>query len=69
MIPFDVFLDKNLSDAIRKVVISCPCDYDEALRLLNISRNYLRDVEIIIKLKISGMKELEISKIIQALNN
>ena len=50
-IPEEIIYNKELSDAIRDIVINSACDFDQALRLLNKSKDHTRDVELIKKLK------------------
>ncbi len=69
MIPEEVFYNKELSDAIRDIVINSWCDFDHALRLLNKSNDYERDVELIKKLNNSGISDELINVFISAINS
>jgi len=69
MIPEEVFLNKKLSDSLRDIVINSLCSFEEALRLLHISKNHDRDVELIIKMKNCGLKEHKVRMFISCINS
>ncbi len=47
MISEYVFYNKDLSNAIRDIVINSPCTYDNAVKLMDKSKNYARDIHVI----------------------
>jgi hypothetical protein len=70
MIPEKIFYDKELSDALRDLVINSPVEIKEAINLLELSNDYKRDSFIIKKLKISGCFGVEkIRSIISVINS
>ena len=69
MIPEEIFYNKELSDTLRDVVINSSCDFDQALRLLNKSKDHNRDAELIKKLKNCGLSENQVTVFISAINS
>ena len=69
MIPEEIFYNKALSDTLRDVVINSACDFDQALRLLNKSKDHNRDAELIKKLKNCGISERQVTVFISAINS
>lgn len=67
-IPEEIFYNKELSDAIRDIVINSACDFDQALRLLNKSKDHTRDAELIKKLKNCGISERQVEVFVLAIN-
>ncbi len=65
----EIFYNKELSDAIRDIVLNSPCTMDKALRLIKQSRFYERDVELIKNLLNHGIREDKISMIIHVINS
>ena len=69
MITEEIFYNKELSDALRDIVINSACDFDQALRLLNKSKNHNRDVELIKKLVNCGVSSKQVNVFISAINS
>lgn len=69
MITEEIFYNKELSDTLRDIVINSACDFDQALRLLNKSKNHNRDAELIKKLKNCGISEKQVTVFISAINS
>jgi len=68
-LPEEIFYNKELSDTIRDVVKNSKCDFGQAVRLLNKSKDHMRDAEIIKKLKNCGISEQQVSVFISAINS
>jgi len=69
MISEEIFYNKELSDTLRDIVINSACDFDQALRLLNKSKDHNRDAELIKKLKNCGISEKQVTVFISAINS
>ncbi len=67
-IPEDVFYNKELCDAVRDIVKNSPCTYENAVVLMNYSKNYALDVIIIKELLRVGVSFEKVLKIIINLN-
>ena len=69
MITEEIFYNKELCDSLRDIVMNSACDIEQAIRILNTSKNYSRDVELIKKLKNCGFGERQVLMFISAINN
>lgn len=67
-IPEHIFYNKELSDAIRDIVVKSPCTYENAVKLMNNSKNYTRDVHVIKGLLSVGISFKIVERIIINLN-
>lgn len=65
----EVFYDKELSDAIREIVKHSVLDYDRALKLLKLSKDYTRDVHVIKGMANVGIRIDQLVVTIKAINN
>jgi len=63
-----IFYNKELCDAIRDIVINSACDFNQAVKLLNASKDHKRDVDLIKRLKNVGMSEEQVLIFIKAIN-
>ena len=69
LISDEVFYNKELCDAIRYLVIKSAIDYNNALEILNESKDYKRDVLVIKELINIGVSKEIIKRIINQINN
>jgi hypothetical protein len=69
MVPEEIFYNKKLSDTIRDIVLNSACNFNEALELLNESKDYERDSFIIKKMRNVGYRKRMIKQILITLNN
>ena len=68
MITEEVFYNKELCDAVRRLVKNSTYDYDRALLVISQSKDYNRDLFIIEKLANNGTSKSQIFGIIQQIN-
>ena len=69
VIPSEIFYNKELSDVIRDIVMNSACDFHQAIRFMNKSKNHKRDAELIKKLKNCGISEKQVNVFISAINS
>ena len=64
-----VFYNKELSDAIRDVVVLSPCTFEQASHLFAVSKDFNRDKEHIKKLLCNGVSYTWVLRFIICINS